>query len=610
MKTTSHSRVALYARVSNDHQADGGTIVSQVAALKQRIAADGGHIEPELEFLDDGYSGALLLRPALERLRDQAAQGAIDRLYVHSPDRLARNYAYQVLVLDELRRAGVSVVFLNHALGKSPEDDLLLQVQGVIAEYERAKISERSRRGKLHAARQGRVSVLSAAPYGYRYVSKQPSGGEARYEIVAEQARVVQQVFTWVGRDRLSLNEVRRRLHQQGVPSPTGQARWPATTLAQLLKNSAYQGQAGFGKHRRQERLPRLRPRRGQPEVPRHLYSRVPSEPIFVPVPALVSADEFAAAAEQMAENQRRCRQRQSGARYLLQGLVVCGGCGYAWYGLTNKNLGPRPYAYYRCCGRRSADPLTRCHVPQLGAAALDQAVWTDVCALLQHPHKLEEEYQRRLHDQPGAAQQRGLEPLQRVIAKVKRGISRLVDLYSEGLMEKSELEPRLQAAQERLQALEAEASNLSTQAAQQAELRLALTHLQDFAAQVQQGLDQADWTSRREIIRALVKRIEINDGQVRIVYRVAPVPFADRPCGGILQHCTWRQGRQPLHATVDGTLALPAEIFPKTSPRSSLPRLHHTYNSALCCCSTAPPRSPFRAPHAPPTTDRVAVAR
>jgi site-specific DNA recombinase len=250
MITSVTLRVAFYARVSSDHQAEEGTIASQVADLQQRIAADGGRTEPDLEFLDDGYSGATLLRPALERLRDQAAQGMIDRLYVLSPDRLARKYAYQFLVLDELRHAGVEVVFLNHALGQSPEDDLLLQVQGVIAEYERAKISERSRRGKLHAARTGQVSVLGGAPYGYRYVSKQAGGGQARYEIVIAEARVVQQIFAWVARERLSLRAVCRRLSEQGTPSPSGRPRWPSASVARLLSNPAYKGSAGFGKSR------------------------------------------------------------------------------------------------------------------------------------------------------------------------------------------------------------------------------------------------------------------------------------------------------------------------------------------------------------------------
>src|SRR5207247_923604 len=152
-------------------------------SLLARAAADGCAVDDELCFRDDGFSGSTLLRPALERLRDQAAAGAIDRLYVLDPDRLARNYAYQFLLMQELADRGVEIVFLNRALGQSPEDNLLLQVQGMIAEYERAKIKERCRRGKLHAARGGAVAVLGRAPYGYRYVSKQEGGGTARFEI-------------------------------------------------------------------------------------------------------------------------------------------------------------------------------------------------------------------------------------------------------------------------------------------------------------------------------------------------------------------------------------------------------------------------------------------
>src|SRR6266542_4321698 len=191
---------AIYARVSSEQQADANTIASQLAALQDRVAADGLPLHPDHHFIDEGYSGATLIRPALERLRDAAALGTIARLYVHSPDRLARKYAYQVLLIDELQRAGVEVIFLNRELGHTPEDELLLQVQGMMAEYERAKILERSRRGKRHAAQVGNVSVLSCAPYGYRYVSKWESGGEAHCEIVLEEARVVRQIFEWVGR--------------------------------------------------------------------------------------------------------------------------------------------------------------------------------------------------------------------------------------------------------------------------------------------------------------------------------------------------------------------------------------------------------------------------
>ena len=173
---TARGSVALYARVSSESQARDNTIASQVTALRECIAADGFQLEPDHNYVDEGYSGAILFRPALERLRDAIAGGQVERIYVHAPDRLARRYAHQVLLIDEFRRAGAEVVFLNHPIGGTAEDDLLLQVQGVIAEYERAKILERGRRGRRHAAQSGSVSALTGAPYGYRYVSRTQGG--------------------------------------------------------------------------------------------------------------------------------------------------------------------------------------------------------------------------------------------------------------------------------------------------------------------------------------------------------------------------------------------------------------------------------------------------
>ena len=222
-------RVAIYARVSSEQQASDNTIASQIAALEARLAQDGLTLTPDERFTDEGYSGATLVRPALERLRDAVAAGSIDRLYVHSPDRLARRYAYQVLLIEEIRRAGVEIVFLNRPIGLSPEDDLLLQVQGMVAEYERAKILERSRRGKRHAAHQGTVSVLSGAPYGYRYIGKRDGGGVARYEILEDEAQIVRRVFHWIGRERVSIGETCRRLQQEGCLTRSGKTAWDRT---------------------------------------------------------------------------------------------------------------------------------------------------------------------------------------------------------------------------------------------------------------------------------------------------------------------------------------------------------------------------------------------
>src|SRR5262249_31462294 len=213
-------QAAIYARVSSEQQAEAHTIASQVTALKERAQADGLTVSDAMTFLDEGYSGATLVRPALERLRDATSAGLIDRLYVHSPDRLARKYAYQVFLVEDLSRVGVEIVFITRDMGHRPEDDLLLQVKGMMAEYERAKIMERNRRGKLHAARAGSVNVLGGAPYGYRYISKHHGGGHARYEVMGREAPVGRQVFEWGGRGRPPLGGGCPPLRHARAPNP------------------------------------------------------------------------------------------------------------------------------------------------------------------------------------------------------------------------------------------------------------------------------------------------------------------------------------------------------------------------------------------------------
>src|ERR687885_14590 len=260
-QSTIPTRAAIYARVSSDQQVERQTIDSQISDLLARAAADGYEVGEEFRLLDDGHSGASLIRPALERLRDLVAISAIDLVYVHAPDRLARSYAHQAVLVEEFARAGVQIVFLNRPIGHSPEDNLLLQLQGMFAEYERARMLERSRRGKRHLAQAGVVSVLSRAPYGYRYVSR--GTGAARFEVIEDKAQVVRQIFRWVGHERVTLAEVCRRLF--------------------------YAGQAIFGKNASVPWRPPLRPARGRARVPKRPFRQVKAPPehwITIPVPA------------------------------------------------------------------------------------------------------------------------------------------------------------------------------------------------------------------------------------------------------------------------------------------------------------------------------------
>src|SRR5215217_3532370 len=299
-------QVALYARVSSDQQAEHHTIDSQLAELAARAEQDGHCIRDDLRFIDNGHSGASLIRPALERLRDLVALSAVDVVYVQSPDRLARSYAHQVLLLEEFTQAGTQVFFLNRPIGDTPEDSLLLQLQGMFAEYERAKVLERSRRGKRHRAQAGAVSVLARAPFGYRYITREAGGGAARYEIDEDAARIVRQIFTWVGHERLTLTAVCRRLLSQGVPSPAGHRHWSRATIHTMLLNPAYAGQAIYGRRQYLPWQPPLHPPRGHAGMPKRPYRQVPAPAerhISVAVPAIVDEELFTSAAERLQEN-------------------------------------------------------------------------------------------------------------------------------------------------------------------------------------------------------------------------------------------------------------------------------------------------------------------
>lgn len=528
--------VALYARVSSDQQAKDNTIDSQLHALQQRIAHDRHTVPSHLSFVDDGHSGSTLLRPALERLRDQVAAGTIDTLYVLSPDRLARKYAYQVLLLDELKRAGVTVVFLNHTPGSSPEEDLLLQVQGMIAEYERAKILDRSRRGKLQAARRGSINVLQQAPYGYRYIDRHQGQGQAQLVIHEAEAQVVRDIFRWVVEEQCTLGEVCRRLRKAEICSPRGKADWQRGSVAALLRNSTYQGAAKYGKTRVGERRNRLRPAKGQPAVPKRPYTtyRTQSQDqITIATPAIVTTEQFAAVASQMQENQKRHRLGKRGATYLLQGLVVCGQCDHAFYGkpVTSVYKGKRShYTYYRCVG---CEPYRfggtkPCSNRQVRTDKLDEAVWADVTSLLSDPIRMAEEVRRRLSpapvDEPSQAR------ITAELSRVRAGLSRLLDAYEMGLLEREEFQQRTQRLRTRMAELEGQSQELARCQSELTRSEDLLASLRQFANAVQEKLTAADWLTQRDIIRALVKRIEIDNQEVRIVYRIPPQPFKDGP--------------------------------------------------------------------------------
>jgi site-specific DNA recombinase len=262
-----------------------------------------------------------------------------------------------------------------------------------------------------------------------------------------------------------------------------------------------------------------------------------------------VSEELFAAVQDQLEENRRRARVGQRGARYLLQGLVVCACCGYAYYGKAISHRARkghrRDYAYYRCIGgdayRFGGQRV--CTNTQVRTDRLEQAVWQEVCRLLEDPERLVNEYERRLEVAQTPPGEADAALLNKQIAKVRQGISRLIDGYSEGYIDKGEFEPRIQRFKERLQTLESQAQQFRDDSHRQAELQLIIGRLEEFAAKASAGLVQFDWSGRRELIRTLVKRIEIDRARVNVVFRVADT-MGIPGSSPFLQHCRGRDGR------------------------------------------------------------------
>jgi len=533
--------IAAYARVSSEKQAQQRTIESQVAAIQERVAQDGYQLRPERWFLDDGYTGEVLRRPALEALRDQVAAAAIERLYIHSPDRLARRYAHQVLLLEEFQRAGVEVVFLNHACDESPEGELLLQIQGVIAEYERAKMLERCRRGRKQHARQGHVSVLSRAPFGYRYFKKSTTEG-GRFEIVPEEADVLRRIFYWYVREGLPLYGITKRLNQAQIPTRTRKNQWQRSAVARILSNPASMGRARFGRTRVGPRRSRIRAFKGQAEHPRQhfsMYRTVPEEQIEIPVPAIIDEELFQLAQERLTENRRRRRLRPDGPRHLLQGLLVCQSCGRALiYQSSTKR-----YGYYRCNGsqvHRLGGPRV-CFNRGVRADHLEQVVWQDVCSLLTDSDRLEREHARRLQElEHSASSEHGA--YEKLITRAQQSLERLLDAYQDGLLTKQEFETRSTSLRQRIVKMQEESRTAASIDATRSALRDTMQGFTEFAQAVKNSLDRNDRQTRIKILRLLIKHIEVSETTITIVYKVNPFPFERPPEGGFLQDCSRRQ--------------------------------------------------------------------
>jgi DNA invertase Pin-like site-specific DNA recombinase len=521
-------KVALYARVSTERQAERGTIGSQLQVLREHVTAGGDELAGE--YVDDGQSGARLDRPGLDALRDAAEAGLFESVWCLSPDRLARAYAYQVLVLDELARFGVTVRFTDapDLAAGDPQATLLTQVQGVIAEYEKAKIAERYRRGKLFRARAGEITTWKAA-YGYRRVAR-TGGVPAHLEIYEPEAAVVRRIFT----DRtagITVREICRRLNADRVPSPTGNATWAHSTLCRLLRNEAYIGRVYFN---RTETIADPRPVRRTRQVPRPREEWIP-----IDCPRVITDEQFEAASRVAYDNTKWSPRRAEPGAWLLKGLVKCGVCDVGTNCHKMRGRNGTWHRYYYC---RNHDPLRagghdrRCPERNIRADALDEYVFGQIRTALTQPKMLLAGEQAvavttQIPDDELLAAE--LARLDRKIDATTAERRRLADLYQAGLIDLPELRRRSSEVTARQRDLQAKRDTLAAERTALANGNLLRRRVADFARQIREVIDQLDRPQRQQLLQLLIEDVHVTGWQVNIRLRIPldpPDPGPARP--------------------------------------------------------------------------------
>ncbi|MCL5429659.1 MAG: recombinase family protein [Chloroflexi bacterium] len=510
--------IAIYARVSSETQAREGTIQSQLEALREYAKTNNYAVITEC--LDDGYSGAELNRPGLDQLRDIAAEGLIEALLVLSPDRLSRKQAHQIILLEDFKKQNIQVIFANQPISDSAEDQLLLQIQGAVSEYERTKIIDRTRRGKIHAVKNGQV-LAGNPPYGYRYIHK-GKDGPGTYVIDDPEAEIVRTIFDWYVNQGLKCSAVARRLEQEAIPSRSKYGKWWSSSVHDILKNETYIGTAYMYKTRSVEpskhpKLKHYRQRRKSSKADR------PREDwIGIPVPPLIDKKTWDKAQKLFKKNATLSVRNNKKNNYLLRSLVVCGLCGSMAPGhVSNHNT------YYSCAAKRNKNVTTKPHEERVATrhTNLDEKVWAGLVSLLDDPDKLKEQLDRKVErmKQPITFESSVLPKIEQELQKLSLEDKRLLDAYREGVIELDELREQKAKVSKRLHVLKAKQKAAQNALERPGQQKISYTELVDLSAVYRRAMSKADFATRESIANLIINRVMLYPKKA-VVEGIVPV--------------------------------------------------------------------------------------
>jgi site-specific DNA recombinase len=491
---------ALYCRVSTDEQAEKYGLAAQLHELRAHAAKAGYTVADE--YLDDGYSGASLDRPALTRLRDAVRAGAVAVVLAHDPDRLSRKLAHQLLLLEELEQRA-RVEFVTTARSMTPEGSLLLNVKGIISEYERAKIVERTVRGKLEKARRG--LVVASYPYGYRPDPASPG----RLVINEPEAATIRMIYAWLIDEQRSTRSIVDELRRLGVPSSKPGRQWGPTQVRRILQSARYTGLVHYG----QEQVI-VGGRRRRPEA----------DWITVPIPAIITPERHAAALAALGRNREALVGRPARFTYLLRGLLRCGTCAARY-----QSVPAHGRRYYRCYGRDRFTKGPRCRSPWISARITEAEVWKTVRDALRRPEILRhgvERWEARQGARDVEIRSR-VEVLARKVRTIETKERRLLDLYLEDGLDKTEIAGRLRTLTRERDGLRAELQRAEAHAAAQGATGARLEAIDRWAAEARQGIDQLDDAGRQKVLQALVDEIIVRPDRSLEIRGILPSTHA-----------------------------------------------------------------------------------
>ncbi|MBT7556931.1 recombinase family protein [Candidatus Woesearchaeota archaeon] len=530
--------IAVYGRVSTSNQESEGTIETQLSAVNEYANKHGYKIVQQ--YIDNGWSGDSIVRPALDQLRVDAKKKIWEAVLIYDPDRLARRYSYQELVMDELKEASVEIMFVTVSAPKNSEDKILYGVRGLFAEYERAKIAERFRLGKVRKAKEGHI-IATEAPYGYDFIKK-TSEEQGSYKVNKREVSIVKNIFSWVADEGMTLRKIVKRLQELNIqPRKSKRGVWSTSTLSTLLRNKTYIGEGHYGASyavipenpRKKDVYKKIKKtsRRSKPE----------NEWIIIPTPKIIEEDLFKRAQERLSSNSQMS-VRNTKNEYLLSHKIWCVcGCRRAGEGPQNGK-----YLYYRCTDRVKSFPLkSNCSAKGLNARIVDDVIWKKIVTLLSSPELLYKQAERWIDKASSNKATSTVDTTEThlEINNLKEQEARYNKAYGAGVIELDQLKESLFPIKNRIILLkkQIDTAKIEVQSAVGGKLPRK-DEVKDFVDNTVSLLKDLNFKSKQEIVRRLVEKVAGNHEKLTIT---GYIPISNINVFTNNRHCWFAQCRQ-----------------------------------------------------------------